>query len=74
MAIWSLDLPLLDNNKFPTSHWAGLLPASADGDKYLFYWVFAPDDGSGADMDFTDTSIPLVVWLNGGPAKTDPFG
>ena len=37
------DLPLLDDADFSTTHWAGLLPASADGDKYLFYWMFAPD-------------------------------
>lgn len=69
------DLPLLDNAKFPTSHWAGLLPASDDdGDKYLFYWLFAPDDGSGKDMDFSDTSIPLIIWLNGGPACSSMDG
>jgi hypothetical protein len=38
------DLPLLDKTKFPTDHWAGLLPASSKGDKYLFYWLFAPSE------------------------------
>ena len=36
-------LPLLDASSFTTQHWAGHLPSSADGDKYFFYWLFAPD-------------------------------
>jgi len=68
------DLPLLDKDKFPTSHWAGLLPAADDGQNYFFYWLFAPDDGSGKDMDFSDRSIPLIIWLNGGPACSSMDG
>ncbi|CAJ1943297.1 unnamed protein product [Cylindrotheca closterium] len=68
------ELPLLDKAKFPTSHWAGLLPVNDDGQNYFFYWLFAPDDGSGQDMDFSDRSIPLVIWLNGGPACSSMDG
>ncbi|KAL3935697.1 MAG: hypothetical protein SGBAC_008838 [Bacillariaceae sp.] len=68
------DLPLLDNAKFPTSHWAGLLPVTDDGHNYFFYWLFAPDNGSGKDVDFSDRSIPLVIWLNGGPACSSMDG
>lgn len=63
------DLPLLDPSKFTTKHWAGLLPASSDGDKYLFYWLFAPPDTDRADED-----IPLIIWLNGGPACSSMDG
>ena len=63
------DLPLLDNSKFPTDQWAGLLPASDDGHKYLFYWLFAPTESNKADED-----IPLLIWLNGGPACSSMDG
>jgi carboxypeptidase D len=63
------NLPLLEPSKFTTKHWAGLLPASADGDKYLFYWLFAPPPDSRADKD-----IPLIIWLNGGPACSSMDG
>jgi carboxypeptidase C (cathepsin A) len=59
------DLPLLDNSRFPVTHWAGLLPASDDGHNYLFYWLFAPEK-DGQPVDLFDPSIPLVIWLNGG--------
>jgi carboxypeptidase D len=63
------DLPLLDSSKFTTDHWAGLLPASGSGDKYLFYWLFAPPPSNKADED-----IPLIIWLNGGPACSSMDG
>ena len=62
-------LPLLEPSSFPTKHWAGLLPASDDGDKYLFYWLFAPPPSNRADED-----IPLIIWLNGGPACSSMDG
>jgi carboxypeptidase D len=36
------DLPLLEDSASLT-HWAGYLPASLDNTKFLFYWLFAPD-------------------------------
>jgi carboxypeptidase C (cathepsin A) len=57
-------LPLLSEGTLMTKHWAGLLPASGNGDKYLFYWLFAPDLSNHEDLQEAD--IPLVIWLNGG--------
>jgi hypothetical protein len=58
-------LPLLDPEDFSHPHWAGHLPASADGHKHLFYWLFAPDlEAAAAHLD---VEIPLIIWLNGGP-------
>ena len=65
-------LPLLEPGTFPTSHWAGLLPASPNGTKYFFYWLFAPDDTNSSIHD--EQQIPLLIWLNGGPACSSMNG
>jgi carboxypeptidase D len=63
-------LPLLDPASFPTKQWAGHLPASGNKDKYFFYWLFAPRDTTLTK----DADIPLVIWLNGGPACSSMDG
>ena len=68
-----------DADAFPTSHWAGHLPASnGDDDKYLFYWLFAPDFGdAAANNDASsaeDDKVPLIIWLNGGPGCSSMDG
>jgi carboxypeptidase C (cathepsin A) len=57
-------LPLMAEGTLNTPHWAGLLPASPKNDKYLFYWLFAPDMTSSQNLQ--DRDVPLVIWLNGG--------
>ena len=64
-------LPLLDMTTFTTKQWAGHLPASSNGDKYFFYWLFAPDL-SGSTMSEADA--PIIIWLNGGPACSSMDG
>ncbi|GAX20239.1 carboxypeptidase D [Fistulifera solaris] len=63
------NLPLLDS--FPTQQWAGLLPASSHDDKYFFYWLFAPDNQQNQKPE---SEIPLLIWLNGGPACSSMDG
>lgn len=65
-------LPLLDEGKFPTRHYAGHIDASADGDKKLFYWLFEPDFSDSEARKEEDT--PLVIWLNGGPGCSSMDG
>lgn len=71
-------LPLLNDDEkseavFPTKHWAGHLPVSSEGDKYFFYWLFAPDFSSFPNFQEQD-SVPIIVWLNGGPACSSMDG
>jgi carboxypeptidase C (cathepsin A) len=64
-------LPLWKGDPFPTQHWAGHLPASSDGDKYFFYWLFAPEYST---TTFNKEDVPLVIWLNGGPGCSSMDG
>jgi carboxypeptidase D len=65
-------LPLLAPEDLTSQHWAGHLPASADNDKYFFYWLFAPDAKEAAAHPERD--IPLIIWLNGGPGCSSMDG
>jgi carboxypeptidase C (cathepsin A) len=65
-------LPLM-NGEFPTQHWAGHLPASSSNDKYFFYWLFAPSFATTKET-IGDEDVPLIIWLNGGPACSSMDG
>lgn len=72
-------LPYLPAYSFPTKHFAGHLPASADGEKQLFYWLFEPDGieespSSRSNSGSHDEKVPLLIWLNGGPGCSSMDG
>jgi len=67
-------LPYLAADLFPTRHYSGLLPASDDDDKKLFYWLFEPGTSSGSKRPADEKDIPLLIWLNGGPGCSSMDG
>lgn len=69
------ELPGLQN--FSTSHWAGLIPipfAGLDDYGQIFHWLFEPDLGNDAINPQEDKSIPIIIWLNGGPGCSSMDG
>jgi vitellogenic carboxypeptidase-like protein len=44
--------------------YSGALKASNDYDNYMFYWLFRN----------SDSSKPLIIWINGGPGASSLFG
>lgn len=45
--------------------YAGTIKTSTTQDHNLFYWFFRNTD---------DSSLPLVLWINGGPGSSSMFG
>jgi carboxypeptidase D len=67
------NLPYLSPNAFPTKHYAGHIPASHNDDKKLFYWLFLPDSDDATTVE-SESDIPLIIWLNGGPGCSSMDG
>ncbi len=63
-------IPGLADGAFETKHWAGEVPVPYAGEDFygaVFFWLFEPS--VAARKGRTDSEIPLIVWLNGGPGS-----
>lgn len=54
-------------SSFPFKSYSGLVPVSANGS--IFYWYFVPEGLASAAAE-----TPLVVWLQGGPGSSSMLG